>query len=88
MEMIYFTLVAIGLYLVSDRILLQIETVRGKRLQNRSAVFFVIIVVFSVATFALIQAIFEDPAKVAAEKQTQIEKLQAPADVPISNIPE
>ena len=86
MEMIYFTLVAIGLYLVSDRILLQIEILRGERLPNRTAVFFVIIVVFSVITFALIQAIFE-PDETASQEKTQIEQTPAP-DVPISNIPD
>jgi len=88
MEMIYFTLVAIGLYLVSDRILLQIEIVRGKRLENRSVVFFFIIITFSVVTFALIQAVFEEPAERAAQEKAKIEKMQAPADIPISNIPD
>ena len=87
MEMIYFTLVAIGLYLVSDRILLQIEILRGERLPNRTAVFFVIIVVFSVITFALIQSIFEEPAETTAQEKTQIKQAPAP-DVPISNIPD
>lgn len=88
MEIIYFTLVAIGLYLVSDRILIQIETVRGKRLKNRSMIFFVIIVVFSVVTFTLIQTIFEEPAEKAAQEKARIEKMQAPADIPVSNIPD
>ncbi len=86
MEMIYFTLVAIGLYLVSDRILLQIEILRGKRLENRSVIFFVIIVVFSVITFATIQAIFEEPAETAAEEKAQLEQSKIP-EAPISNIP-
>jgi len=87
MEMIYFTLVAIGLYLVSDRILIQIEALRGERLPNRSAVFFVIIVVLSLITFTLIQSIFEEPAETAAQEKAQLEQSKIP-EAPISNIPD
>ena len=55
MEMLYFTIAAIFLYLASDWILNQIETMRGARFDNRSLIFFVIILVLSVALFKLIQ---------------------------------
>ncbi len=55
MEMIYYTVAAIFLYVVSDRILNWIEIRRGTRFDNRTLVFFVIIMVLSVVLFNLIQ---------------------------------
>ena len=55
MEMLYYTVAAIFLYVVSDWILNQVEIRRGKRFDNRSLVFFAIILVMSVALFNLIQ---------------------------------
>ena len=54
MEIVYFTLVAIGLYFMSDWLLDRIETARGKRFENRSVIFFAIIMVSALATFELI----------------------------------
>jgi hypothetical protein len=53
-EMVYFTLVGIGLYFFSDWILDRIETRRGSRFENRSIIFFVIIMVLAFASFQLI----------------------------------
>lgn len=55
MEMIYYTIAAIVLYAVSDWILNRIEIMRGERFENRSLIFFVIILVLSLALFNLIQ---------------------------------
>jgi len=55
MEMFYYTVAAIFLYVVSDWILKQIEIRRGEPFENRSLVFFAIILVLSVALFNLIQ---------------------------------
>jgi hypothetical protein len=55
MEAIYFTLVAILLYLVADRALRGIESVAGRSLEYRSVVFFVILLTLAIATFALIR---------------------------------
>ncbi len=55
MEMLYYTVAAIFLYAVSDWILKQIEIRRGGPFENRSLIFFVIILVLSVALFNLIQ---------------------------------
>lgn len=55
MSMVYFTLVAIVLYLASDWILEQIEVSAGKRLEYRSVVFFVILMTLAVVSFSLIQ---------------------------------
>ncbi|MEK7207170.1 MAG: hypothetical protein AAB134_04735 [Pseudomonadota bacterium] len=54
MEIVYFTLVAIGLYFMADWLLDRIETARGKRFENRSVIFFVIIMVSALVTFELI----------------------------------
>ncbi len=54
MEIVWFTLVGIGLYFFSDWLLDRIESARGKRFENRSIIFFVIILVFAIASFQLI----------------------------------
>lgn len=57
MEVIYYTLIAGGLYFISDWILDRIEISRGERFQNRiirSIVFFVIILVLAFITFGFI----------------------------------
>jgi len=57
LEVIYYTLVAAGLYFMSDRILDRIEIMRGERFQNRgvrSMVFFAIILILAFMTFGLI----------------------------------
>jgi cytochrome c biogenesis factor len=61
MEMFYYTVAAILLYVVSDWILNQIEIRRGERFENRSLLFFAIILVLSVLLFNLIQQIQPDP---------------------------
>ncbi len=55
MEVIYFTIAAIALYVVSDWILQRIEIRLGKRLEQRSLVFFGIILGLSLTSFWLIR---------------------------------
>lgn len=55
MEIIYFTAVAVLLYLGADRAVDLIERRRGARFENRSVVFFVILVVSSLVVFRLIR---------------------------------
>ena len=57
MEIIYFTLVAIGLYFMADWVLDRIETARGERLKNRSVIFFAIILALALASFQLLSYI-------------------------------
>ncbi len=57
MEIIYFTLVGIGLYFASDWMLDRIEAARGRRFENRSVIFFVIILALALTTFQLINFI-------------------------------
>lgn len=54
MEFVYFTLAGLALYFVSDRILNFIEIRRGERFEQRSLIFFGIILVLSLIVFNLI----------------------------------
>jgi hypothetical protein len=53
---IWFTLVAIVLYLVSDWLLERAELAVGKRLEHRSLIFFAILLSLALVTFSIIQA--------------------------------
>jgi hypothetical protein len=54
MSIIYFTLAAVALYLLSDWILERVEVTAGRRLQYRSLVFFSILLTLAMTSFALI----------------------------------
>ncbi len=73
MEMLYYTVAAIFLYVVSDWILNQIEIRRGQRFDNRSLIFFAIILVLSVSLFNLIQYLRPVPEPAAPTADTQTE---------------
>jgi len=53
-EMLSFMLAGIILYFVADEILNRIEIYRGKRLNNRSIIFFIIILSLSMIAFTLL----------------------------------
>ena len=55
MEMIYFTLAAVVLYVGTDWILDRIEIAAGRRLEYRNLVFFVILFAMAITSFALIR---------------------------------
>ncbi len=57
MDVVYFTLIAIGLYFGADRLLDWIERLRGRRFENRQVAFFAIILPLAVATFWLVRAL-------------------------------
>ena len=61
MEIVYFTIVAIGLYALADAALRALERLRGGRFENRQLVFFAIILPLALATFWLLQT-FGPPA--------------------------
>ena len=61
MEIVYFTLVAIGLYAVADAALRWLERLRGARFENRQLVFFAIILPLALATFWLLRAFGPSP---------------------------
>jgi hypothetical protein len=54
-EAIVYTIVAIALYYVSDWILDRVEVQRGRRFEQRSLLFFVILAVLALSSFALIR---------------------------------
>ena len=55
MEIIYFTAAGIILYVAADWILRRMETAAGKRFEYRSLIFFVILLVMAVTSFAIIR---------------------------------
>lgn len=61
MQYVYYTVTAVLLYLISDWILNRIEISVGKRLQYRSVIFFVIIMVLAVGSFEIIDRIVGEP---------------------------
>jgi hypothetical protein len=56
LEIVYFTLVAVLLYLLSNWILERIEIAAGRRFENRSLLFFAILLTLALVSFSLIQA--------------------------------
>jgi len=54
-SIVYFTLVAIILYLAADWILNRIEIAAGKVLEHRSIIFFALLLALALTTFTLIQ---------------------------------
>ncbi len=54
-QSIYFTLAAIILYVVADRILDRIEVSRGRRFEHRSLIFFAILATLALGSFTLIR---------------------------------
>lgn len=64
LEVIYYTLVAAGLYFMSDWMLDRIEKSRGERFQNRmlrSSIFFLIILILAFISFSLINYLAPKP---------------------------
>ncbi len=55
MEMIYFTIAGIGLYVLSDWVLNRIESARGVRFENRTLIFFGILLTLALISFAVIR---------------------------------
>jgi hypothetical protein len=59
MEAVYFTLVAIGLYFFADWLLNRIERARGARFDNRSLIFFAIILLLALVSFQLMRLLLK-----------------------------
>lgn len=55
MDFLYFILVAVALYFLSDRLLDGVERALGRRLENRSLAFFAILLVLALVAFAAIR---------------------------------
>jgi len=57
MEIVYFSVIAIGLYFTADALLEWIERRRGERFRNRQVVFFAIILPLALLTFWLLRTL-------------------------------
>jgi hypothetical protein len=57
MQIVLFTVLAVVLYLVSDRLLVALETRAGRRFEYRSLIFFAILLALAVVTFTVVQRI-------------------------------
>ena len=57
MEIFYYTLTAILLYLAADWILKRMEIAAGKRFEKRSLIFFVILMTMALTSFTLIRTL-------------------------------
>ncbi len=68
MAYLYFTVVAIALYFLSDWILNKIEEYMGKRLKYRSVVFFVIITVLAMGSFSFIDTLMTPPENLTQQQ--------------------
>jgi hypothetical protein len=55
MEIFYFTVTAILLYLAADWILKRMELAAGKRFEKRSLIFFAILMTMAVTSFYLVR---------------------------------
>jgi len=55
LSFVYFTLVAIILYVAADWLLERVEVAAGKRLEHRSLIFFAILLTLALSTFSLIR---------------------------------
>jgi len=55
MDLVYFTVIALGLYFGADWLLERIERARGRRFENRQVAFFAIILPLALATFWLVR---------------------------------
>ncbi|MGI9222018.1 MAG: hypothetical protein ACR2QS_13385 [Woeseiaceae bacterium] len=61
MEIVYFTLVAALLYLVSNWMVERLEVAAGRRFQYRSLLFFVILLTLATTSFYLIRLYTGNP---------------------------
>jgi len=57
MDLVYFTLVAVGLYFGADWLLERIERARGARFENRQVIFFAIILPLALAAFWVLRGL-------------------------------
>ncbi len=55
MDLVYFTLVAIGLYFGANWLFERIERLRGRRFENRQIAFFLLILPLALVTFWLVR---------------------------------
>ncbi|HEX5649171.1 MAG TPA: hypothetical protein VFX69_05885 [Steroidobacteraceae bacterium] len=59
MEVVYFTVAAIALYVFSDRLLDALERRAGRRFEQRSLIFFGLLLGLSLVVFAVIRRLVD-----------------------------
>lgn len=59
MEVVYFTVAAIALYVFSDRLLDALERRAGRRFEQRSLIFFGLLLGLSLVAFAVIRRLVD-----------------------------
>lgn len=80
MEIVYFTLVAIGLYAFAAWALDRVERARGQRFKNRNIIFFAIILVLALLSFELMERLAQTPQTPQAPQTSETpETPQQPA---------
>jgi len=57
MNLLYFTVIAVGLYFLSDWLLDRAERARGARFKHRDAIYFGIMLAAALLTFTLVNAL-------------------------------
>jgi hypothetical protein len=62
MDLVYFTLVAIGIYFGADGLLDRLERLRGRRFENRQVAFFLVVLPLALASFWLVRLLSGAPA--------------------------
>ncbi len=55
MEIFYFTITAILCYVIADWALKRVEAIAGRRFENRTLIFFAMLLGFALVSFALIR---------------------------------
>jgi len=60
-ELLLFSLNAIVIYLIADRLVVLIERRRGEALKQRQVVFFVIFLVLALISFRLLRMLLSEP---------------------------
>jgi hypothetical protein len=62
MNAVWFTVVGIALYFISDWVLERAEVTAGRRFEHRTLLFFVILLSLALITFAIIQQLTGAPS--------------------------
>jgi hypothetical protein len=57
MDLLYFTVIGVGLYFFADWLLDRVERARGARFKHRDAIYFGIMLAAALLTFTLINAL-------------------------------
>lgn len=59
METLYFILVAVALYFAADRILKRAEARAGRRFENRSIIFFGLLLALALISFSILRTLLD-----------------------------